>query len=74
MTNGLDDKPPRLLTRWFWAMMALAVTSFLAAAAVVSFGLRHHAGVAPSLARPAPLAAGARGAKTATPDSPHGPP
>jgi hypothetical protein len=64
----------RLFTRGFWAMMALATLSFLAAAAVVAFGSRHLAVTPRSPAGAAPLAAEARGAKTAPPDPSLGPP
>ncbi|MDB5479811.1 MAG: hypothetical protein JWO83_864 [Caulobacteraceae bacterium] len=73
--TGRDADPPRLLTRAFWAMMALAVLSFLAAAAVmVAFGSRHVAAGPGPAARSAPLAEGSRGAKTAPPQSSLGPP
>ena len=73
--RGRDADRPRLFTRGFWAMMALAALSFLAAAAVVAFVPHHLAGRAGVMpAHVAPLAAGARGGKRAAPDPSLGPP
>jgi hypothetical protein len=72
--TGADAGRPRLLTRGFWAMMVLAALSFLAAAAVVTFGSRHLGARPGPPPRAAPLAGGARGAKTAAPQSSLGPP
>jgi hypothetical protein len=73
--TGRDTDRPRLLTRAFWAMMALAALSFLAAAVVVvAIGPRHLAAKLGPPARAAPLAGAARGAKTAAPDPSLGPP
>ena len=69
-----DGDRPRLLSRAFWAMMALALLSFLAAAAVVTFGPARPSASPRHGSAPAPLAEASRGAKTATPDPPLGPP
>ena len=72
MTARESDRP-RLLTRAFWAMMALALLSFLAAAAVTTFASRPAATPRPPAHAP-PLAGGAMGAKRAAPQPSLGPP
>ena len=72
--TGPDADRPRLLTRGFWAMMALAALSFLAAAAMVTFGSRHLAAARGPPPLAAPLAGSTRDAKTAPPDPSLGPP
>ena len=70
-----DRERPRLLTRGFWAMMALATASFLAAAGVMLVFGSHHLTARPEFPiRAAPLAEGARDAKTAPPQPSFGPP
>jgi hypothetical protein len=69
-----DDERPRLLTRAFWAMMALAALSFIAASVVVSVGPRILATRPAPPAHAAPLAGEARGAKDGHARSPLGPP
>jgi uroporphyrinogen-III synthase len=66
---------PQLLTRAFWAMMALAALSFIAAAVVVTFGTPRLLATRPAPpAHATPLAAGARDAKDGPARSPLGPP
>lgn len=72
--TGREPEQPHLLTRPFWAMMALAALSFIAAAMVVTLGPRFLAPRPAPPAHAAPLAGEARGAKDGHARSPFGPP
>jgi len=73
MTPRVDDRP-RLLTRAFWVMMALAGVSFIAAAVVVALGPRLLAAHPVTSVHAPPLAGTPRSAKDAHARSPLGPP